>query len=308
MPRKTATRSGDPAAPTVARTAPSSALSADRAPGTSRAAKPAHDALATPARSATDLAARKGAMRRADVSPAVRAGLNDGTLEARTLSESLVVDFAELWRNVVPEAADDAGALADEPSFKQRFLIAGRMLARRAGAAGFARFAGHTSDTVRGWAAFLLAELPRLSPAARLQRIRPLADDRNAGVRETAWMALRPLVAESLPEWIAALLPWTADPSPNIRRFAVEITRPCGVWCAHLTAIKDEPALGLPLLEPVRADPAKYVQDSAANWLNDASKSQPAWVRAVCRRWSAGDPPAATRRIVRRALRTIGER
>ena len=70
--------------------------------------------------------------------------------------------------------------------------------------------------------------------------------------------------------------------------------------------LKAQPWRGLPLLEPLRADASRYVQNSVANWLNDAAKTQPAWVREVCERWSRGKAPAATLYIVRRAQRSIG--
>ena len=90
-----------------------------------------------------------------------------------------------------------------------------------------------------------------------------------------------------------------------MRRFASEALRPRGVWAAHIPTLKQQPERGEPILHPLRADPSQYVQDSVANWINDASKTRPDWAIALCKRWVAENDNAATARIVKRALRSV---
>jgi len=243
-----------------------------------------------------------------DVTSERRTALNAGAPTAH-LTEMLTIDFARLVQAAVPDAGEAAlAAMRDAAGsgFTKRMALAGRLLYERFGAAGVDRLSAHGSDTVRGWACYLIAAWPDLSLEQRLERIRPLADDPHFGVREWAWIALRPALAAELEHAITLLQPWTGEFSEYLRRFASEALRPRGVWCAHLAALKVNPDIGLPLLEPLRADDSSYVQDSVANWLNDASKDQPDWVRGVCARWLKGKPAPATTRICKRALRTIG--
>ena len=97
----------------------------------------------------------------------------------------------------------------------------------------------------------------------------------------------------------------SARASEHLRRFASEALRPRGVWCAHIASLKREPGKALPILSSLRADPSNYVQDSVANWLNDAAKDQPDWVRGLCAEWLKATPADATRRICHRTLRNL---
>ncbi|MDP2155402.1 MAG: hypothetical protein Q8J61_05335, partial [Sulfuricella sp.] len=164
----------------------------------------------------------------------------------------------------------------------------------------------HPSDTVRGFACFAIALHPGLGFAGKFRAMRPLAADRHFGVREWAWLALRPAVVAAPFEAIARLHGWVSEPDANLRRFAVEITRPRGVWAKHIAQLRAEPRHGLPLLEACRCDESRYVQDSVANWLNDAAKSRPEWVREVCRDWFRTYPDnSACCYIVKRAQRNL---
>lgn len=67
------------------------------------------------------------------------------------------------------------------------------------------------------------------------------------------------------------------------------------------------PELALPILEPLKADEAKYVQNSIGNWLNDASKTQPKFVIELCRRWEVESDTKETNYIIKKALRTLNK-
>jgi len=122
------------------------------------------------------------------------------------------------------------------------------------------------------------------------------------------WLALRPEIDQHLAESIAFLSAWTTDKDENVRRFTTEATRPRGVWCKHIDALKEQPELALPILEPLKADPAKYVQDSVGNWLNDASKTRPDFVEQICDKWQAESPTKETAKIIKKARRTIDKK
>lgn len=252
--------------------------------------------------------ARKGAIRAADIPADVLHALSRGQMQSATLAECMALDQAMLVRTVFPglsASALKAVNVACAQGVLKRMACIGAVLLDELGTDGIAQCQSHAADTVRGWACFMIGAQPALDLQARLTSIRPLADDVHFGVREWAWMGVRPHLAQELAESIAHLAPWTAEPSERLRRFASEALRPRGVWCAHIAALKREPAQALPILSPLRADPSAYVQDSVANWLNDAAKDQPVFVRDLCTQWLQGASTDATRRICQRAQRNL---
>lgn len=258
-------------------------------------------------------ATRKGSRRRADIPPEVLERLHLGQESTITLVEVLAIDQRRLvqarattWGPVAEPLLAAAEASAGQ-GFMDRYRAMGLILAIETGGRGrvFNQLATDPADTVRSWAAFAAGFAAGEDLEERLERIRPFAADPHMGVRECAWMALRPHLAADLPASWKLLKPWVVDPDPNLRRCAIEATRPRGVWCAHIEQLKAKPHLGLGLLRPVRADPARYVQNSCANWLNDAGKTHPEWVRDLCARWLVESPVKATTYICRRGQRNL---
>lgn len=260
---------------------------------------------------------RVGAHRIALIPPAVLQVLNAGRIATVNLNEFLAIDLAQLAPRVAADVGLDPNAerlldtLAMLSVFKplQRQGHIARALyditAPRADRDAVAhRLATHPSDMARSWAAWWLSCTTQ-TLADKLVAVHRFAADGHFGVREMAWSAVREDVIRALDEALVLLQDWVRDPDPNIRRFACELTRPRGVWCAQIEALKAQPWQAAALLEPLRADSSRYVQNSVANWLNDASKTQAAWVRQVCERWQSQSPLPATHYITRRALRTV---
>ena len=263
---------------------------------------------------------RKGARSIKEIPPRVLAQLNAGTLATVNLVECLAVDRRRLLQRVL-EAHKRQHYL---PLITQRIdvlkkqsvntisVAIGQGLYEEAQATGDTAFlqalSKHPSDIVRAWVAHGLGSSNALTLEELFAALAPFAADSHFGVREEAWMAARGRIAEQLEASLALLTPWVHDADENIRRFACEATRPRGVWCAHIPALKQHPELALPLLSPLRADPARYVQNSLANWLNDAAKTRPDFTQSLCRTWQEELPTnAATAYIIKRALRSLGK-
>src|SRR5207249_288440 len=117
----------------------------------------------------------------------------------------------------------------------------------------FDLIARHRSDVVRQWACYAVGAAPELALAERLRWILPFASDPNMTVRECAWMTFRPYLARDVEHGIGLLAALVHDDDANVRRFAIEVSRPRSVWGRHLEALKRRPAIAVRLLDPVRS-------------------------------------------------------
>ncbi|MFE6168681.1 DNA alkylation repair protein [Viridibacillus arvi] len=266
-----------------------------------------------------DILNRKGARKASEISNEVLELLNQGEIESVNLTEWLSINHRSLVKSILP-----AIGLEDKIEFviselDQQEAHFGMKAIRMTGALLDKVMEGqidrkreeiimkcsiHMSDSVRCWAAFMNKN-SNDSLVGKLKYIEPFASDPHFGVREIAWMSIRENLSENLELSVNLLKEWAKSDDENIRRFSVESIRPRGVWTKHIETLKQEPQQALPILNLLKSDSSKYVQDSVGNWLNDASKTQPEWVINLCEKWEKDSNTRETSRIIKKAKRTI---
>jgi len=258
---------------------------------------------------------RKGARSLKDIKPEVVEYLNKGVIETKNLMEWLVTDQLALLKLVLRDINKDEWYTSFEVAVnRQKKLTANsntKVIGETLGTLTsdtsiYNTLKTHTSDLVRCWSCWAESLLHDNVPDL-LKVLKPYVADSHFGVREVVIFASKERMIEDLDTAIAILSKWTNDEDENIRRFAVEAMRPIGVWTKKITAFQENPEKGLVLLEPLKSDSSKYVRDSVANWLNDASKSKPDWVQSICDTWQKESPVKETTYIIKRGLRTINK-
>lgn len=260
---------------------------------------------------------RKGARSIKDIPGDILEQLNRGELETANLTEWLAVDQKLLLENLLHQngrteylkpIVDLVNQLKKQTvnTVNEAIGMGLLKLSYQNHDEAFLRdLSRHQADLVRCWSAYTVGRNSGTDLKEKLKNIQPFASDHHFGVREICWMTVRPDISKNLTESLSVLSGWTSHKDENVRRFASESTRPRGVWCEHIPELKQNPGLGLDILEPLRSDPSKYVQDSVGNWLNDASKSQPEFVTEICDEWLRESPTKETQYIVKKALRTL---
>ncbi|WP_347216417.1 DNA alkylation repair protein [Chryseobacterium sp.] len=260
---------------------------------------------------------RKGARSIKDIPADILLQLNKGEIETANLTEWLAVDQKKLLENLLRQnnRSEYLQPILNRVDQLKKQTVNTINEAIGMGILDLAlknqdeeflsKLSKHQADLVRCWAAYTIGRNNAFSIEEKLKKIQSFASDTHFGVREICWMTVRPDISKNLKESLSILSVWTKDDDENIRRFASESTRPRGVWCEHINELKQNPGLGLEILEPLRSDSSRYVQDSVGNWLNDASKSQPEFVVEICDEWLRESVTKETQYIVKKALCTI---
>ena len=265
---------------------------------------------------------RKGVRKAQDIPIEVLELLNKGKIETVNLTEWLAIDHTKLIASLFPEIGIEQDkidlickeiASQSKPSTMNTTKLVGSMIYDLHKETQdldkiLHKLSSHISDSIRCYAPYLIALNDKLTISQKLTQAKSLVADKHFGVREVVWMALRPEIDRNLEESIKILSLWTMDKDENIRRFTTESTRPRGVWCKHIELLKESPEMALPILEKLKSDKSKYVQDSVGNWLNDASKSKPNFVIELCGKWQKQSPTKETEKIIKRGRRTIDKK
>ncbi len=260
---------------------------------------------------------RKGAARVNEVPKNVLKLLNQGKIETKNLCETLAVNQVLLYKNTLKELKIDKKEYRD--LFKKS--DAKIMTLLRQGALAFFQIekkeatnknrgillkaSKHQSDIIRSYAAFATVHFPANSFTKRAKLVEPFAADLHVSVKECAWMSLRPFIVKDFKKALPTLKKWAMHKDANIRRCAIEATRPRGVWCEHFELLKQKPELAESLIQIVHNDESRYVQNSVANWLNDSSKHKPKFVKKIVKKWGKLGNSKQTAYIIKRASRSM---
>lgn len=262
---------------------------------------------------------RTGARKTSEIPTSILAQLNKGEIETANLVEWLAVDQPVLLNHLLTYHDRTAylkpilnriNQLKKQTVNTINEAIGAGLLeqiTRQNDTVFFQTISLHPADLVRCWAAYTVGKNSDLSITETLDQIQQFAADPHFGVREISWLAVREKISSNLQESISILTEWTSNVDENIRRFASEAIRPRGVWCAHIDALKQNPAIALSVLDALKSDPSRYVQNSVANWLNDVAKTCPLFVKELCTRWERESKSKETIYIVKRAVRNLNK-
>lgn len=156
-----------------------------------------------------------------------------------------------------------------------------------------------------GWIGWPLGEF--IARRGQAEPERALLALRELTQRFTSEFAVRPFLVNHFALTVARLQGWSADPSPHVRRWTSEGSRPRLPWGLQVKSLIADPSPTLPLLAALQDDPSEYVRRSVANHLNDIARDHPQLVADWLARHLPGASPERTA-LLRHASRTLVKR
>lgn len=164
---------------------------------------------------------------------------------------------------------------------------------------------GISDAGLAGWIGWPLGEF--IARRGQADPERGLLALRELTQRFTSEFAVRPFLLNHFTLTLAHLQRWSADPSPHVRRWTSEGSRPRLPWGLQVKALIADPTPTLPLLRALQDDPSAYVRRSVANHLNDIAKDHPGLVAGWLEEHLPGAPAERTA-LLRHASRTLVKR
>ena len=120
--------------------------------------------------------------------------------------------------------------------------------------------------------------------------------------RNTGEYAIRPFLEQDFDRTFKAMKIWSKSENKHIRRLSCEGLRPRLPWAKKLQICIDQPELLLPILNQLKNDSSKYVQNSVANCVNDILKDNFEIGQSLIKDWCV-DFTAQRKWIIMHAIR-----
>ncbi len=235
-----------------------------------------------------------------------RQALNTGRVPATHLAECLAVDFAALLQVAAPALAPEALQRMRDASGKGitlRMALAAQLL-REAGQGAPALWQHHSSDTVRGWACYLIGSDARATLAGKLQQMRTLADDpHSVCANGRGWHYARTSLPHHCRRWSTCNRGHRNIAVPAPLRLRSTASARC-LGHAYRT-VQAAPGTCIRAAGSTGRRSGTLCAGFGRNWLNDAGKTQPQWLRQLCTRWQHERHSDANAYIRKRALRSL---
>lgn len=123
--------------------------------------------------------------------------------------------------------------------------------------------------------------------------------------RNTSEYAIRPYLEMYPKRTLSQMKKWSKDKNFHIRRLSSEGVRPRLPWASKLDSFIKDPKPLIPILNNLKDDKSKYVQNSVANCINDLIKDNPAIAKSLIEKWNVKSISKERQWIIKHALRKL---